>query len=87
MLHEADRNEEKLRLAPPPRHLAVWIDAIAIAETIEMTDHGPPDDPVSLPPYVDVAWALCGEANLNGAAISRVENDQPWTVVREFSFT
>lgn len=86
MLEEAERNELKLRAAPPPRHLAVWVDAVAIAATIEMTEQGPPHDVVSLPPYVDVAWALCGEAYLDGAAVWRIEDGQPWTILKEFSF-
>ena len=86
LLLEAERNEQKLRAAPPPRHLAIWVDAAAVAATIEITERGPARDPVELPPYVDVAWALCGEADLGRAAIWRVENHLAWTVLREFSF-
>lgn len=86
ILEEAERNELKLQSAPLPRHLAIWVDAVAIAATIEMTEQGPPDDLGGLPPYVDVAWALCGEADPDGAAVWRVEDSQPWTVLKEFSF-
>lgn len=82
LLVEAERNEEKLRSAPAPRHLVIWVDYAAIAATIEMTERGPSQDPVQLPSYVDVAWALCGEADLNGVAIWRAEDGQTWSVLR-----
>jgi hypothetical protein len=83
---EAEANRDKLEAAPAPRHLFVWIDYAALAATFEMTDGShPPPEPVALPDYVDVAWAACGEANLEGAALWRVERGRPWTVVRPFS--
>jgi hypothetical protein len=86
VIEEAEGNRDKLMAAPPPRHLFVWIDWAALAATFEMTDgREPPTDPVDLPDYVDVAWAACGEANLEGAALWHVERGRPWTVVRPFS--
>lgn len=72
--------------APPPRHVAIWVDAAAVAATIEITERGLENDPVELPSHVDVAWALCGEADPCRAAVRRVDNDLTWTVLSEFFF-
>jgi hypothetical protein len=84
-IQEAQANREKLMASPAPRHLFVWIDWAALAAMFEMTDRMPPPEyPVDLPDYVDVAWAACGEADVSGAALWRAERGMPWTMVRPF---
>jgi hypothetical protein len=86
VIQEAEANRDKLRASPAPRHLFVWIDWAALAGTLEMTgSRHPPHEPVALPDCVDVAWAACGEANLEGSALWRAERGRPWTVVSPFS--
>jgi hypothetical protein len=80
VLDEAVKNELKLREAPAPRYLLVWIEFEDIASTFEITKDGPPEKPVALPEFVDVAWAATGFAD--NAALWRAEDGMPWTVAQ-----
>lgn len=78
---EADANATKLQAAPGPRHLFVWIDWSDIPATFDMRE-APDGDPLTLPEWVDVAWAACGEWSLDQTILWRGVDGKPWELIR-----
>lgn len=86
---EVIANERKLKDAPGPRHLFVWIDGTALPAYFGMRADGAflqSDVAQVLPSFLDAVWVACGDQREpERTALWRIDRERmQWDVVRPF---